>query len=889
MQLSMLKEWLTRLRFLMAPRPHQETDEELQFHLEEQTRANVAAGMAPQEAHRQAVIALGGIEKAKEQAHEQRPGFYMETFLQDIRYSIRGFGRNPVFTLTLIVTLMLGIGATTAIFSIVDRILFRDLPYAHAERLVSVGMVHSVETQEFMMGNFYYNWRDHQKPFEAMTSEQATAHECDLTEGKPTQLNCESVEGNFLSVLGVSPVLGRNFLADETRPRAPDVALISYGLWLTHYGRDPGILNKTIAIDGSPVRVIGVLPRNFEMPRLQAVDVVFPMTVDEAADRTANGGYGGPRRAFARLKPGVTVQQAQAAIEPLFQQDLKSIPAELRYDVHLKIRSLRERQMQEARAAAWVLLAAVCVMLLIACANVASLLMARGASRVRELAVRSALGASRVRLVRQALTEAMMLSIAGAVAGCALAEGLLHLFIAIAPPGIPYLDKTGLDLRIIGFSVVLSIVCGVFFGLAPSVQKPKREALNGRLTLVSHATLRQWLVVTQIAASMVLLAGAVLLLRSFRNLENQNLGMREDSTLTVSVTLGEHNYPNAQSMMTFFQQLERRLRFGPGVSVVATTDSLPPLSEHNKTRFDLISVSGQPPFTRRTGTVVTYRLVSPDYFRVLDIPIVEGKSFNDQELNSSDHLLVLSQWLATLLFPGKNAVGERIRFGSGADDVWNTVVGVAANVKNGGLTGEEEPEYYALRRNRPEDWDNRGRWGRTSVVIVRSALGPKAMAPWIRSQVAAIDPTLPVDIATLRERVSKLADQPRFQTTLVSFFAATGLVLSMVGLYGVITFLVTQRTQEIGVRMALGADRGDILRLVIGRSLRLIVAGTAVGLVAALSVTRVMSSLLYSVGPHDPVTFGLVTVLLILVALVATLIPARSATRVDPIVALRCE
>ena len=242
----------------------------------------------------------------------------------------------------------------------------------------------------------------------------------------------------------MSPVLGRNFLADETRPRAPDVAL-SYGLWLSHYGRDPGTLNKTIAIDGSPVRVIGVLPRNWEMPRLQAVDVVFPMTVDEAADRTANGGYGGPRRAFARLKPGVTVQQAQAEIEPLFQQDLKSVPAELRYDVHLKIRSLRERQMQDARAAAWVLLAAVGVMLLIACANVASLLMARGASRGRELAVRSALGASRARLVRQALTEAMMLSIAGALAGCALAEGLLHLFIAIAPPGIPYLDKTGLD------------------------------------------------------------------------------------------------------------------------------------------------------------------------------------------------------------------------------------------------------------------------------------------------------------------------------------------------------------------------------------------------------------------------------------------------------------
>src|ERR1700722_17400941 len=284
----MLKGWLTRLRFLIVPRPHQEVDEELQFHLEQQTRSNVAAGMSPQEANRQAVIALGGVEQAKQQAHEQRPGFYLETLLQDVRYAIRGFGRNPVFTITLIVTLMLGIGATTAIFSIVDRILFRELPYANAERMVSLGIVHSVETQEFLMGNFYYNWRDHQKPFEAMTSEQTGAHECDLTESKPAQLNCESVEGNFLSVLGVSPVLGRNFLAEETRPRAPDVAIISYGLWLTHYGRDSGILNKTIAIDGSPGRIIGVLPRNFEMPRLQAVDVLFPMAVNEVADRTAN-------------------------------------------------------------------------------------------------------------------------------------------------------------------------------------------------------------------------------------------------------------------------------------------------------------------------------------------------------------------------------------------------------------------------------------------------------------------------------------------------------------------------------------------------------------------------------------------------------------------------
>jgi putative ABC transport system permease protein len=886
----MLKECLTRLRFLIFSKPHCEIDEELQFHLEQQTQMNIAAGMTREEAHRRTVIAFGGVESARERSHEQRPGYLLETLVQDVRYSVRGFRRNPIFTLTIIATLMLGIGATTAVFSVVDRILFRPLPYANADRLVSVGMVHSVETQEFLMGNMYSDWRHNQKPFEEMTSEDTGTHECDLTEGSPAQLNCESVEENFLSTLGVTPIVGRNFLPDEARLGGPKVALITHGLWLTHYSLDRGILNKTIEIDGSPVRVVGVLPRNFEMPRLQAVDVLFPTVIDEMADRSANGGYGSPRRAFARLKPGVSVGQAQAELQPLFQDALKSVPSDIRYDFHLKVRSLRDRQMQEVRLTAWVLLGTVFVVLLIACANVASLLMARGAMRAREVAVRSALGASRTRLVCQALTEAFLLSAAGAVAGCALAEGLLHLFIAIGPASIPYLDKTQLDLRIIGFTAFLSIGCGALFGLVPALQRPREGMLSGRaLTSVSHATVRQWLVVAQVAASMVLLTGAMLMLRSFRNLENQKLGMRDDSTLTVSVTPGGHNYPTPQSMMAFFQQLEHRLQFGPGVSLVATSDSLPPASDHDKGRYDLIEVSGRPHSSEGAGGVVTYRLVSPNYFRVLDIPILQGEGFSNEELSSGERFVVLSQLLASRLFPNKNAVGQRIRFGWGPNESWYTVVGVAANVKNGGLAGEEEPEYYQLRRNRAEDWDRGNTWGRTAEVVVRTSLPPDEMTRWIRSQVAAMDPTLPVDIATLRQRVSKLADRPRFQTMLVGFFAATGLVLAIIGLYGVVSFLVVQRTQEIGVRMALGADKRDILRLVMGRSLRLILAGTAGGLIAALAAARVLSSLLYSIGPHDPFTFVVVTPLLVFVALVATFIPARSATKVNPIVALRCE
>jgi putative ABC transport system permease protein len=888
----MLKRLLERFRLLLMGRRHREVDEELAFHLEQQVAANVAAGMSADEARRQAGIAFGGVERAREQCGEERPGYLVETVLQDVRYALRGFRRNPVFTITVVVTLMLGIGATTAVFSVVDRILFRALPYAHADELVSVGLVQSLETQEFMLGGFYYDWRNNQKPFEAMTSESAVTGECDLTEGNPAQLSCPRVEAGFLPTLGISPVLGRNFLPEEDRPGGPKVVLISYGLWLTHYNRDPGVLNKTIDIDGKPVRVVGVLPKDFEMPRLQAADVLFPLATNEPSDRKSNSGIGSPKRVFARLKPGVSVEQARAELEPLFEQTQKWIPAEIRSNFKLKVRSLRDRQMQDVRLTAWVLLGTVFAVLLIACANVASLLMARGAARQRELAVRSALGASRARLACQALTEALVLSLAGAVAGWILAQGLLRLFVALAPTGIPYLDRAQIDLRIVCFTVVLSIVCGAVFGLAPALQRPSGEMLSGRsLASVSHASVRQWLVVAQIAASMVLLTGAMLLMRSFWNLQNQQLGMRADNTLTASVTLGQHHYSTAASRMVFFQQLATRLRFGPGVGVVSVSDSLPPADGHGGMRYGEILVAGRPRSAAGPGAVVRDRLVSPEYFRALDIAIVRGEGFRDEDLGSSDHFVVLSQQLAELLFPGEDPIGKRLNFDhvSFPDAPWYTVAGVAANVKNGGLTGEEGPEFYRLRRSREEDWAGRGVWGQTAVIVVRSSLPPAETSRWIRSQVAALDPTLPVDIATLRERVSKLADQPRFQTTLVGFFAAIGLVLAVIGLYGVIAFLVAQRTQEIGVRMALGAERGDILRLVMGKSLRLVVCGVVVGLVAALAVSRVLASLLFGVGARDPVTFGLVTLLLIVVALLAALIPARAASRVDPIVALRCE
>src|SRR5580704_865596 len=513
----MMSELFTRMRFFFFRRKQGQLDEELQFHLEQATEANIAQGMTPAEARRHARVLFGGVEATREQCHEQKPGWWLGTLTQDVRYALRGFRRNPVFALTVIATLALGIGATTAVFSVVDRILFRSLPYAHDDRLVSVGLVQSLARQEFTLGGFYYEWRDNQKPFASLTFERGV-DDCNLTEANPVHLQCAAVAQNFLTTLGIAPILGRNFLLDEDLPKAPKVALISYGLWLSRFNRDAGVLNKTITIDEQPVRIVGVLPKDFEMPRLQAADIVVPAQMDVAAQHTVNSGIGYPMWAFARLKPGVSVQQAKEQLEPLFLHTQQWIPPEIRKDFHLQVRSIRDRQMQEAYTVAWVLLGAVLAVLLIACANVASLFSARGLARERELAVRSALGASRGRLMRQTLTEAWLLAIAGAAAGCLLAELLLRVFIAIAPTGLPFLAQAQLDVRIILFTVLLALLCAAIFGIVPALQRPNVTSLVAKQTRsIVHARLRRFLVAAQIGISVVLLSGAGLLLQSFRN------------------------------------------------------------------------------------------------------------------------------------------------------------------------------------------------------------------------------------------------------------------------------------------------------------------------------------------------------------------------------------
>jgi putative ABC transport system permease protein len=820
---------------------------------------------------------LDGVARRRDERERQRPRWWLGTVAQDVRYALRGFRRNPLFTLSVLLTLALGIGATTAVFSVVDRILFRPLPYKDASRLVTVGLVQSLERQEFLMGRSFVEWRDSQKPFTAIAGQSTNVQNCDLIENNPAALGCISFQAGFLPLLGITPVLGRNFTPEEDSPDGPRVAMITYGLWQGHFNRDPHILERTIDVDGKPARVVGVLPKDFQFPTLEAADIVQPMAFDPSIQTKANGGFGNPMRLFARLKPGVSIGQARAEMQPLFESDLRFFPPGASKVLRLSIRSLRDRETQDAQPVAWVLLGFVFAVLLIACANVASLMMARGASRQREIAMRAAIGASRGRLIRQALTEALLLAFAGGAAGLVAARGLLAIFVGLAPTGIPFLSKAQLDLRIAACAALLSCVCGVIFGLASTFEKPKLATLTAKTSMSrNRAYLRRSLVTAQIAISILLLSGAALLLRSFAKIEEQNLGMQTGGVVTVKVALPWWHYNTNQKVMDFYLRLEDALRRLPGTRAVAISDSVPPGGWQSGFRFAGLKVEGRPPIPPGSDETGVGRTVTPDYFRALNIPILRGRNFAEQDRNGSQREVILSRMLASALFGDEDPIGKRM--GSGV------VVGVADNVKNNGLTEQSEPEIYTLRRSVADDWDSS-----KFVVVLDSVMTAKAVEPWVRIAAASIDPTVPVEMEPLPQTVQRLADRPRFETALLGFFAGTGLVLAIVGLYGLIAFMTTQRRQEIGVRMALGATRGNILRLIASDGLRMVVVGGALGVASSLAISRLLKSLLFEVSVYDPFTFVVVPLLLALVALAAILLPARAGMRVDPAVALRAE
>lgn len=877
-----LRVFAARLLGLFRNRRADENlDAELRAHLELLTEENIRRGMSPDEACRAARREFGGVEQAKELYRDQRGLPALDILLQDLKFALRGLMNKPGFAIVAILTLALGIGATTAVFSVVDRILFRRLPYPNDERLVSFGVMAPFDSREFMLGPDLVDWRPRQRPFEGITAVEPGSVDCDLTEQNPLRLNCGHVDAAFLPTFRVQPILGRNFTREEDLPNGPRVVLLSYGFWRSRFAGDPRIVGKSLSVDGKPTLIVGVLPADFEMPTLARADLVVPLAMGESRDR-------GPDarqhivRAFARLKPGVSPTQAAAMLQPLFEESLNYVPVQFRKEVSLRVRSLRDRQVGDSRQASWILLGAVMGVLLVACTNVANLLLARATARQREVAVRAALGATRSRLIRQALTESVLLSVLGGFAACWIAYLLLRLFVSIAPDGIPHLQQASLDVRVGFFTLGVSVLSGICFGLAPAIRRIPSELLAGKeFRSTSRYFLRQTLVTTQIAASLILLACAGLLLRSFWKLQNVSLGMHTDSILAAEVNLAEYRYPQPAQQLSFFRDLQSRLARLPGVSSLALSDTLPPSGGMQATFLSAIEIPGRTGFTAGTGGMIGYRYVTPSYFSVLGIPLERGRAFAENELLTTDEPVILSEALAKRLFGDDDPIGKSFRFGR--QNRWRTIVGVAGDVKNDGLTTAGGPEFYLPWKEEQDGYYRR------AYVILRTPVNPQAIAKWVRSEAASIDPTMPVTIEAMSQRVEKLADRPRFNAILLSLFAAMGMALAAIGIYGVVGFLVAQQTREIGVRMALGATPQGILKMVLSNVARWTIGGAIIGSIGAWFCTRLLESLLFEVRTHDPVLLCGAVLLLLGAAFLAAWIPARRAMRIDPMVALRYE
>jgi putative ABC transport system permease protein len=858
-----------------------EMEAELRFHIAARAEHLMRKGVPAAEAMRRARIEFGGMDKAKEECRQAKRVGIADGVIQDLRFGWRMLRKNVGFTAVAVLMLALGIGGASAVFSVVDRILFRPLPYPEDQRLVSFGLLAPIEADEFMLGASYVDFRKEPGPFQAVTSLAPGTTGCDLTEENAVRLNCAQVEQTFLPTLGIEPLLGRNFRPEEDQPKAPRVALISYALWKRRFGGDPSILEKTIPLDGAATRIVGVLPANFEMPTQTDADLLLPQALDELEQRRSSPGR--VLRTFARLRPGVNLAQAVEALQPWLEKALAGAPPPFQSEIRLSVRTLRERQTQDVRLTSWLLFASVLAFLLLACANVANLVLARATGRKREAAMRAALGASRTRLIRQSLTESLILGGLGVIAGCGIAFALLRLFVSISPQGIPRLEQAQIDIRVALFAMLATLLSVLVFGAVPAWQSSRTVALSEREVRAGGRSLfRPMVVSAQIAVSLILLTAASLLMRSLWNLENVRLGMRTESVLTEQISLGAYRYPTREGQLAFFSDLERKMKQMPGAFAVAISDSLPPSGQMRATILAAIEVAGRPDWSQGTGGSVGWRAVTPGYFAALDVRMARGRVFVERDRLPDQHPIILNQTLARRLFAADDPIGRQLRLFR-EPGPWRTVVGVAEDVKNDGLTERAGPEFYLPWK------DDRAEFPSAGYVIVRTQMNATGVAEWMRTEIRDLDSSLPVRIETLSQRVGKLRARPRFNAMLLSSFAGMGVLLAAIGIYGVVRYLVAERTQEIGVRMALGATRGRILGLMLGGIGWWTIGGAAIGLAGGWMAARLLQSLLFGVRAHEPMVYVAAFAMLITVAFLASWIPARKATRVDPMVALRYE
>ena len=873
-------------------RIEQELGDELRFHLERLVQEKCASGMTPEGARYAALREMGGVEQIKEECRDMRKVNFIENLIQDVRYGLRALRRSPGFAAVAILTLSLGVGATTAIFSVVDAVMLKPLPFPTADRLVRVESV-ILATGAGGAASYpdFVDWRAQNHVFDRMAAFR-TGDFTLVGAREPLHLEGAVVSAQLFSLLGAAPALGRGFLPEEDSPAAAngtDPVVLSHGLWQREFGSDASVIGRTIELSGQPFTVVGVMPQAFQYP-IQAEPIELWTTIAYDAHGGANA-MTAQRGAHyldvvALLKPTVTLQRAQAEMAAIAEALNKQYPENKPRTVEMMPEL--QRLAGPLRAPMLVLFGAVCCLLLIVCANMANLLLARATGRQKEMAIRAALGASRRRTICQLLTESATLALLGGGLGLVLALALAKFLVRLLPVELPRLNLIGLDARLLGFAFLVSLLTGILFGLAPAVRTSRTDLTeslkeSGRgagSEGKGHSRLRGALAVSEVALALVLLVGAGLLIRSFLRLTQVDPGFDPHNVLTFELD----SPPGKQDSHgpAFFREVVARVRALPGVAASTAVASLP-LTGDNVTSS--IEIEGQPmPLGSRPSA--GFNVVEPGYFRTLVIAQLAGRDFAEHDNPKSTPVVIVNQTLARRFFPNQNPIGKHVRPGIGngygpGEPPMREIVGVVADVKQGDLGADAAPEVYAPLTQSPFA---------PMFIVVRTNTDPLGIVEQARRQVASLDKQSPLyQVETLDQYLAQSVSEPRFATLLLSGFAGLAVLLACLGVYGVISYIVLQRRHEIGVRMALGAEAGEVLLWMLARGLALAVAGVTIGLGAAFGLAHLVSGLLYGVRATDPLVFALAPLALLSVAVLASYIPARRAAKVDPVVALRYE
>jgi len=870
-----------------------EMDAELRFHVEALAEDLVRRGVPRKESLRRARIEFGGIERAKEECRDARGTNFVESLIQDLRFALRMLRKSPGFTFVAVLTLALGIGANTAIFSILEAVLLRPLPYRDPGRLVVVADPEAPQHGGFLYKDFE-TWKSQLRSFEniAIYYRNTGISRVALTgAGEPEAVKAAFVSADFFPTMGIWPELGRTGTSEEELHQV-HVVVLSHGLWLRRFGGSPEVIGKDLQIDGIESKVIGVMPASFQFPdknqefwarittNLSWQDPALTTKIDPRNTRFFFARW----MVVGRLKTGVSLLQAQAEINSLFAHLAESDPDPNRAPV--RVFPLCPNLSDNTRLALFVLFGAVISVLLIACSNVANLVLARGAGRTHEMALRTALGAGRGRLTRQLFTESALLALVSGCLGLLLASFCLRTLIAFGPPDIPRLDEARVDAHVLGFTLAVSLLAAVVFGLIPAwriSQSDPQESLKGAFRSAAGSMalrrMRNALVVLEFALAIVLLTGAGLLVRSFLALEEVDLGFQPERLLTMRLTMPA-DVSQARTIALHEEALERAAAL-PGVKVVGAISDLFELGDVRN--LGLRAVEGREPEPRDKWTPLIWQSVSRDYLYAMGALLLRGRYFSQQDTADSPIVALIDENMARRYWPGEDPIGKRFKGQDprGRNDDWITVIGVVGNMRRNGLEREPVPhvfEWYKQSGSTPRD------------LVVRTTGDPRMAAATLRSLVRSLDPVAILSpVTTMSEQLSEQLSPRRFQTSLLGLFSLMALILATVGIFSLMHYTVAQRTHEIGVRMALGARRSDIMRFVIREGALLVLAGGSTGIFAALALTRLISSLLFGVGASDPVTFVGVAALLMVFALLGCYVPARRATMVDPMVALHYE